>query len=256
MLLLYYPSSDGNVQGDFFGDFKYAPGAGASAPRHLPPQERRRRPRCPLATARATRLAFRLVTPNAGRVVSPTTPRCVLGRSSYSPLTQRSRSAAPRLTRLTPARASRLTPVTPRSPPARAIAPHHHTNHHTQPIHEPDTKLMASHSHSPRCRPCPEAAMMVRPANVRMHRACSFWFKTLTLILTSSPAPAAASILSSRALPDRAPHRSDFVRCAPPVPALSRLARRAGSSSAPSTNRLRQTLCRCGILAEPQLSSI
>ena len=230
--------------------------AGVCAPRHLPPLSAGAGPRCPLTTAHATRLAI-LVTPHAGRVVSPTTPRCVLGRSS-SPITQGSRSAAPRLTRLTPARASRLTPVTPRSPPARAIAPHHHTNHHTQPIHEPDTKLMAplSHSHSPRCRPCPEAAMMVRPANVRMHRACSFWFKTLTLILTSSPAPAAASVLSSRALPDRAPHRSDFVRCAPPVPALSRLARRAGSSSAPSTNRLRQTLCRCGILAEPQLSSI
>ena len=162
-MLLYYPSSDGNVQGDFFGDFKYAPGAGASAPRHLPPQERRRRPRCPLATARATRLAFRLVTPNAGRVVSPTTPRCVLGRSSDSPLTQRPRSAAPRLTRLTP-RAPHTPHTRHTSLPTRAsLAPHHAwcrvrtrppaTNHHTQPIHEPDTKLMAPdtrpHTHTP-----------------------------------------------------------------------------------------------------------
>ena len=96
------------------------------APRHLGTfhhRAPRRRPRCPLTTARATRLAFRLVTPNAGRVVSPTTPRCVLGRSSYSPLTQRPRSAVPRLTRLTPARAPRLTPVTPRSPPEPASLP-------------------------------------------------------------------------------------------------------------------------------------
>eukprot|EP00964_Phaeocystis_antarctica_P150215 scaffold117601_cov57-Phaeocystis_antarctica.AAC.4 len=47
------------------------------------------------------------------------------------------------------------------------------------------------------------------------------------------------------ALPYRASHRSDLVRCAP-VPALSRLARRARSSSAPSKNRLRRPgLCRC-----------
>ena len=140
MLLLYYPSSDGNVQGDFFGDFKYAPGAGASAPRHLPPQERRRRPRCPLATARATRLAFRLVTPNAGRVVSPTTPRCVLGRSSYSPLTQRAkvRGASPHAAHTPRAshasHPSHLAPHQSQPPttPVRTRPPA--TNNHIQPI--------------------------------------------------------------------------------------------------------------------------
>eukprot|EP00964_Phaeocystis_antarctica_P041533 scaffold23757_cov37-Phaeocystis_antarctica.AAC.2 len=116
-------------------------------------------PRCPLTTARATRLAI-LVTPYAGRVVSPTTPRCVLGRSS-SPITQGSRSAAPRLTRLTPARASRLTPVTPHSPPEPASLPTtpgaglgcgHPPLTNPQPIHEPVTTLMAPDtppSHSP-----------------------------------------------------------------------------------------------------------
>ena len=44
-------------------------------------------PRCPLAhRARAKRLhSHRFLTPDAGRAVTPTIPRCVLGRTSESP---------------------------------------------------------------------------------------------------------------------------------------------------------------------------